>query len=97
MCKAPKPPAPKEPEKPEFLRNPYLDAAIGRSSMVDQLRTGRSSLRTDIQTGLGIRRPGFTPARVPGIPAATAGTRPVPTDTLRSLTTGLSGIRLAVR
>lgn len=47
MCKAPKPPKPKEPEKPEYLRNPYLDAAIGRRAAVDQLRTGRSSLRID--------------------------------------------------
>lgn len=58
MCKAPKPPAPKEPDKPEWLRNPYLDAAIGQSGLVDQLRSGRSSLRINIGSNLGIRQPG---------------------------------------
>jgi len=45
MCKAPKAPQPKDPIKPEFLRNPYLDAAIGQSAVVNALRSGRSSLR----------------------------------------------------
>ena len=56
MCKAPKPPKPKPAEKPEFLRNPYLDAAIGQSAVVSALRTGRSSLR--IPLGSGLRIPG---------------------------------------
>lgn len=58
MCKAPRLPTPKDPEKPEFLRNPYLDAAIGQAGVVDQLRTGRSKLRIDIGSGLGLRKPG---------------------------------------
>lgn len=45
MCKAPKRPEPKEPDKPEFLRNRYLDAAIGQSGIVNQIRRGRSDLR----------------------------------------------------
>ena len=55
MCKAPKAPKPKEPDKPEWLRNPYLDAATGQGGIVDQMRRGRSSLRTDMARGLGIR------------------------------------------
>lgn len=62
MCKAPKPPKPKAPDKPEFLRNPYLDAAVGQSGVVDQLRLGRSSLRTDLAAGLGIRQSAAVPA-----------------------------------
>lgn len=58
MCKAPKPPKPKAPEKPEFLRNPYLDGAVGQSAVVQALRTGRSSLR--IPLGSGLRIPGTT-------------------------------------
>ena len=53
MCKAPKPPKPTPEAKPEWLRNPYLDAAVGQSGMVDQLRSGRSSLRIDQGLGLG--------------------------------------------
>ena len=45
MCKAPKPPKVKEPKKPQFLRNKYLDSFIGDSAAVTALRTGRSSLR----------------------------------------------------
>jgi hypothetical protein len=60
MCKAPKPPAPKKPDKPEFLRNAYLDAAIGQSGVVNSLRQGRGSLRIDLASSLGIaaRQPG---------------------------------------
>ena len=54
MCKAPKPPEPKAPEKPEFLRNAYLDAAVGQAGVVSQLRQGRSGFRIDLDTGLGI-------------------------------------------
>lgn len=54
MCKAPKPPPIKKPDKPEFLHNPFLDAAVGGAGAVDQLRQGRSSLRIDIGSGLGI-------------------------------------------
>jgi hypothetical protein len=78
MCKAPKPPAPKEPDKPEFLRNRYLDAAIGQSGVVNQLRQGRSTFRIDLDSGLGVgaRQPGeslvpATPA-TPQTPAAVA-------------------------
>jgi hypothetical protein len=45
MCKAPKPPAPKEPKKPQFLRNRYLDEFVGEAQAVNSMRTGRSSLR----------------------------------------------------
>lgn len=45
MCKAPKPPVPKEPKKPEFLRNRYLDEFVGEGSAVKSLKAGRSSLR----------------------------------------------------
>ncbi len=45
MCKAPSPPKPAEPKKPEFLRNRYLDEFIGDSSAVKSLKAGRSSLR----------------------------------------------------
>lgn len=45
MCKAPKPPAPIEPEKPEFLRNTYLDGELGGSNIINSLRRGRSQFR----------------------------------------------------
>lgn len=48
MCKAPKPPKPKEPEKLEFLRNPFLDG----SSLVQSLRAGRDSLRVPLSSTL---------------------------------------------
>jgi len=69
MCKAPKPPKPKPAEKPEFLRNPYLDASIGQSAAVAALRTGRSSLRIPIGSGLSIASPTATPSRIPTNPA----------------------------
>jgi len=45
MCSAPDVPQPKKPPKPQFLRNPFLDAAIGQSGVVGTLRSGRSGLR----------------------------------------------------
>jgi len=45
MCKAPKAPEVKDPKKPQFLRNKYLDGFLGDSAAVQSLRTGRSSLR----------------------------------------------------
>jgi hypothetical protein len=54
MCKAPKPPKVKPPEKPEFLHNNYLDAAVGQSAIVSGLRTGRSSLRIPLGSGLNV-------------------------------------------
>ena len=57
MCKAKKPPKPKKPDKPEYLRNPYLDAAYGQSGTVNQLRTGRSQLRIDLDSGAAARAP----------------------------------------
>ncbi len=45
MCKAPKPPAVKEPNKPQFMRNRYLDEFVGDAQAVKSLKTGRSSLR----------------------------------------------------
>lgn len=74
MCKAPKAPKPKEPDKPEWLRNPYLDAATGQGGIVDQMRRGRSSLRTDMARGLGIRAAAApAPSAPAGPPAGTLG------------------------
>lgn len=89
MCKAPKPPKAQEPEKPEFLRNPYLDAAVGQRGTVTQLRQGRSSLRIPLASGLGIEPtgsnptptvnppniagPATTPSRLPGLPGLPGG------------------------
>lgn len=50
MCKAPKPPAPKEPLKPQFLRNKYLDDFTGGAGAVRSLRTGRSQLRIPLSS-----------------------------------------------
>lgn len=50
MCKAPKIPKAKEPKKPQFLRNKYLDAFEGSTQAVEALRTGRSSLRIPAAT-----------------------------------------------
>jgi hypothetical protein len=71
MCKAPKPPAPKEPEKPEFLRNRYLDAAIGGRGIVSALRRGRSTFRVDLDPGVsltGRNRQTTVPADLPASP-----------------------------
>ena len=65
MCKAPKPPAPKDPEKPEYLRNPYLDAAIGQAGSVDQIRAGRSSLRIDLAAPGAASSPSPVPVSPP--------------------------------
>lgn len=54
MCKAPKPPAPQEPKKPQFLRNRYLEGAFGQSSMVNSLRQGRAQLRIPLGQPAGI-------------------------------------------
>ena len=85
MCKAPKPPAPKEPKKPQFLRNRYLDEIVGDSSAVKSLKTGRSSLRIPAGVvAVGGRQPGeslvpadSTPTTTPsGVPGANL--RPTP-------------------
>lgn len=79
MCKAPKvrkPESTSANDKPvQYLRNPYLDGAIGLGSTVDQLRRGRSSLRIDLgSNNLAIRPP--TP---PGIRDPSPGPRqPLP-------------------
>lgn len=67
MCKAPKPPEKKDPKKPQFLRNRYLDEFAGDSGAVKSIRAGRSSLRQDL-----------TPSGVTGTPSATL---PLPTPT----------------
>ena len=61
MCKAPKVPKPantaeNNESKPEYLRNPYLDAAGSGASAIDRIRTGRNDLRQDLgsNAGLGI-------------------------------------------
>ena len=76
MCKAPKIPAPKEPEKPEFMRNRYLDSFIGDSQAVNALRTGRSTLRIPLGTPTPIngRQPGESLVTAP--PSSTS--RPTP-------------------
>lgn len=63
MCKAPKPPAPKEPKKPMFLRNKYLDAYVGDSAAVSALQQGRSSLRIPLRGPAPVtgRQPGESP------------------------------------
>ncbi|MEW5249920.1 hypothetical protein [Microbulbifer discodermiae] len=75
MCKppkVPKAPKPRDPDedKPEWLRNPYLDGSIGQSSTVDQLRKGRSSLRIDLG--------GPAPAIAQPQPASPRVTTPLP-------------------
>lgn len=54
MCKAPKPPKQKEPKKPMFLKNRYLDEFVGDAQAVNSLRTGRSSLRMDLGSALAV-------------------------------------------
>ena len=61
MCKAPKPPREKEPDQLEFLHNPYLDAELGGSRLVSQLRAGRSSLRINLVNNNGLAPTGPTP------------------------------------
>lgn len=93
MCKAPKPPKPKAPEKPEFLRNPYLDGAVGQSAVVQALRTGRSSLR--IPLGSGLRIPG-TELSPPKNPNDTFKPTPVNPKKWNETTRGIQG-RIADR
>jgi len=61
MCKAPDPPKPQKPEKPEFLHNEYLDAAMGMSATIQGLRSGRSSLRIPLGSGLEVQSAGNAP------------------------------------
>lgn len=72
MCDAPSVPAAQDPDRVEFLRNPYLDGAVGRSSTVQQLRTGRSALRIDlgsgVDSGLGIAPPTTVPSTTGNAP-----------------------------
>lgn len=63
MCKAPKPLAAPVPERPNFLRNPVLDAAS--NSTVGQLRIGRSSLRTDGPGPIQKRKASDAPEFIP--------------------------------
>jgi len=68
MCKAPKVPKPKEPKKPQFLRNKYLDEFVGDSAAVKSLKSGRNSLRIPMGEGTtGGRQPGES--LVPSTPA----------------------------
>ncbi len=58
MCKAPKPPEIKEPKKPQFLRNKYLDEFVGDAQAVKSMKQGRSALRIDQRpSGVGGRDP----------------------------------------
>lgn len=59
MCKAPKIQAPtanpSDPaNKPEYLRNPYLDSALGGALGKNNQRAGRNSLKIDLTPSLGI-------------------------------------------
>lgn len=81
MCKAPKVPKPKEPKKPQFLRNKYLDEFVGQAQAVMALRTGRSQLRIPLgsPTGIGGRQPGEPLVATPTVPITTGtnnGNRP---------------------
>ncbi len=59
MCKAPKPPAVKEPKKPQFMRNRYLDEFVGDAQAVRSLKTGRDRLRIPAGVqAIGGRQPG---------------------------------------
>ena len=81
MCKAPKPPAPKEPKKPQFLRNRYLDEFVGDAQAVNALKTGRSSLRIPAGVqAIGGRQPGdsLVPASVAPAGATPAPINPMP-------------------
>jgi len=81
MCKAPKPPAPKEPKKPQFLRNRYLDEVVGDAQAVKSLKTGRSSLRIPAGVqAIGGRQPGdsLVPASVAPAGATPAPVNPMP-------------------
>lgn len=85
MCKAPKPPKQKEPDKPEFLRNRYLDAALGGSASINQIRRGRSDLRIrpDVDgapqpSGLSDLTDGNLQGFIPSIRARGARTSPTP-------------------
>lgn len=93
MCKAPKLPPQKDPDKPEFLRNRFLDAAFGQFGTINQLRTGRSDLRTDLgtntlQTVAPIQNP-LAPTSGPGSQA------PLPRNALAPV--GLPGINQQAR
>jgi hypothetical protein len=76
VCKAPKAPEIKIPE-PKILSNPFLDDARSDSALVSALRTGRSSLRIPLNTGLGIGfagREGTSARTATGGPRGNAGT-----------------------
>lgn len=72
MCKAPKVPKPKDPKKPQFLRNRYLDEFVGDAQAVKSLKSGRSSLR------IPLGGPTASPASAPVTP------RPVMTGNANS-------------
>jgi hypothetical protein len=76
MCKAPKPPAKKEPKKPQFLRNRYLDEFVGEASAVKSLKTGRASLRIPLESpsGVGGRDPAQSLAPASKTPTSNAPT-----------------------
>lgn len=69
MCKAPKPPKPKEPIKPEFLHNRYLDSRTGTSA-IGSLKEGRSSLRVPL--GSSLKVPGTSLVGAPSMSSAQA-------------------------
>lgn len=65
MCKAPKIQAPttnpNDPaNKPEYLRNPYLDKAMSGKLGADNDRMGRNALKIDLNPSLGIGAGGIT-------------------------------------
>ena len=59
-------------QKPDYLRNPYLDDQRRAESLAAAGRVGRSTLRIPLDTGLGV---GFGGARASNGAANTAGPR----------------------
>jgi len=82
MCKAPKVPKPKEPKKPQFLRNKYLDEFVGDAQAVKSLKSGRDTLRIPLggPAAIGGRQPGesLVPAGGANVAPPTGDFRPTP-------------------
>lgn len=74
MCKAPKVRTP-PPEPPKILVNPFADPKRNVAGLVQAARTGRTSLRIPLSTGLGIGFSGrqqATGSNPPGSPQRNA-------------------------
>lgn len=53
MCDA-DPPDPPEIKQPQYMTNPFLDRERNSESATEALRTGRSSLKVNLDKGLGV-------------------------------------------